>query len=231
MKPIKYIYLAIFIMLSSCTDVLLGDEGKLDEDIFLNYQTKTALELPFEGDWYVTAGGRSIIQNHHFIPTREQRYAVDIAQRINGSFIITNSDGTDNEDYYCFGKRLNAPGNGKIIALENTVDDNIPGVLNENQPLGNYIIIDHLNGEFSFMAHFKKNSIIVSVGDEVVKGQEVGKVGNSGRSTGPHLHYHLQTTSDLHNGIGLPAQFLNYYADDILIEKGEPVQGQTVKKN
>ena len=229
MKLTYFSCILLTLFLTSCVNTLIGDEGQLDEDIFLNYQTKTELELPFEEDWYIAAGGRNVIQNHHFVPHRHQRYALDIIQIVDGHSFSGN--GTSNEDYYCFGKRLYAPANGKIIALENSIEDNIPGHLNTEQDLGNYIIIDHLNGEYSFMVHFKKNSIIVSIGDNVLKGQEVGKVGNSGNSTEPHLHYHLQTTSDTSTGIGLPAQFLNYYADDIFIEKGEPIQGQTVRNN
>ncbi len=229
-KSITYIFLvSFFLLLNSCADTLIGDEGQLDEDIFLNYQTKTELELPFEEEWYIGAGGRSVIQNHHFIPHRHQRYAMDIFQTVNGVSFI--GDGTNNEDYYCFGKRLNAPGDGKIVAMVNNIEDNIPGNLNTEQALGNYIIIDHLNGEFSFMVHFKQHSIIVSIGDIVVRGQEVGKTGNSGNSTGPHLHYHLQTTSKTSTGVGLPTQFLNYYADDVFIERGEPVRYQIVRKN
>lgn len=233
MKRIKHLLYILFIGFvfssTSCTNTLIGDEGKQDEAIFLNYQTKTDLELPFENEWFINAGGRSIFENHHFIPHRHQRYAMDIIQLVDGNNFT--GDGTKNEDYYCFGKRLNAPGNGKIVALENTIADNTPGKFNTDQELGNYIIIDHLNGEFSFMVHFKQYSITASIGDNVIKGQEVGKVGNSGNSSGPHLHYHLQTTADVDNGIGLPTQFNNYYADDTFLERGEPLQGQVVKKN
>ncbi|MEN2487956.1 M23 family metallopeptidase [Flavobacterium sp. B11] len=232
MKPIKslgYFFAILFTLLfTSCVDTLMGDEGKYDENIYLNYKTKTVLELPFEDDWYIVAGGKSLELNHHFTPNRHQRYALDIVHVIDRKG--NKGDGTKNEDYYCFGKRLNAPGNGKIIAVENNIEDNIPGIKNSKQSLGNYIIIDHLNGEFSFMLHLKKNSIIVAVGDNVERGQKVGLAGNSGYSTGPHLHYHLQTTSSLVTGVGLPMQFQNYYADDIFTEKGEPITGQIVRK-
>ncbi len=234
---IIYIFYLLFIlMIISCADSLIGDNGKQDEDIYLNYQTKTDLELPFDEEWYVSVGGRTHLEGgHHFITRGSgQRYAYDIGKVVNGSYF--SGDGGTNEDTYTFGARLNAPGDGKIIALENNIEDNVrPGTVNENindsNLAGNYIMIDHLNGEYSFMAHFKKGSIIVSVGDTVVKGQEVGKAGNSGNSSGPHLHYHLQNTPEYLNGIGLPAQFVNYYADDRFIERGEPVKNQIVKKN
>lgn len=233
MKYIKSaVYFFIFtssFSLLSCADMLMGDEGKNDEEIYLNYKTKTVLELPFEEDWYIAAGGKSLEENHHFTPNRHQRYALDIVQVINNSG--RTGGGTKNEDYYCFGKRLNAPGDGKIIAMENAIEDNVPGVKNTKQTLGNYIVIDHLNGEYSFMLHFKKNSIIVAVGDTVVRGQQVGLAGNSGYSTGPHLHYHLQTTPSLATGVGIPMQFVNYYTNDVFTERGEPLTGQTVRKN
>jgi hypothetical protein len=233
MKRIKFIIYTFiataFISLTSCADMLIGDEGKYDEDIYLNYKTKTVLELPFEEEWRINAGGKSLEENHHFAPHRHQRYALDIVQVKNGT--SRSGDGTRNEDYYCFGKRLNAPGDGKIVTVVNNIEDNVPGILNEKQAWGNYIVIDHLNGEFSCMVHFKKNSIIVAVGENVVRGQMVGQAGNSGNSTGPHLHYHLQTTASRSTGIGLPIQFINYYTDDVFTERGEPVTYQKVSKN
>ncbi|AWK04541.1 hypothetical protein HYN56_09990 [Flavobacterium crocinum] len=229
-KAAVYIFtLSVSLLLISCADMLIGDEGKYDEDIYLNYKTKTILELPFDGDWYIVAGGKSLELNHHFAPNRHQRYALDIIQKENEK--IYTGDGTKNEDYYCFGKRLNAPGDGKIVTVVNNIEDNVPGVLNTKQAWGNYIVIDHLNGEYSCMVHFKKNSIIVAVGDVVVRGQMVGQAGNSGNSTGPHLHYHMQTTASRTTGVGLPIQFLNYYADDVFTERGEPIKSQTVRKN
>jgi len=192
---------------------------------YLNYETQTALELPFNDEWFVFWGGRSVSENYH-AAFREQRFALDIVQRINGS--SHSGNGSQNEDYYCFGKRLNAPGDGKIITVINDVYDNAPGQFNADTPTGNLVIIDHENGEFSLLAHFKEGSIIVSVGDIVVKGQELGKAGNSGNSSEPHLHYHLQTTGDPFNGNGLPAQFQNYYANKVFVNRGEPVQNEYV---
>ncbi len=231
----RLIYFSFNMLLVSCTDTLIGDDGKLDEDIYLNYQTKTDLELPFNGEWYVTAGGRTHIEGrHHFITHGTgQRYAYDIFKLVDDS--AYSGDGGTNEDTFTFGATVNAPGSGKIIAVENNIEDNSkPGIvnsdINSSNIAGNYITIDHLNGEYSFLAHFKKGSIIVSVGDMVTKGQEVGKAGNSGNSSGPHLHYHMQNTPDYLNGLGLPAQFKNYYENNVLREKGEPVRGQKINK-
>ncbi|WP_420571340.1 M23 family metallopeptidase [Kordia sp.] len=241
MKQAKlYIHLILIASLMSCTKTLIGDQGTIDEDIYLNYQTISDLELPFDGEWYVVNGGKTHREGAHHFTNRGsgERYAIDFLIVLDT--ILSNGevrkkhfsgDWRRNENHYCFGKNLYAPAGGKIVKIVNDVEDNVPGNSNRDQPGGNYIQIDHLNGETSILAHLKKGSVIVAEGDTVIKGQEIGKVGNSGASDTPHLHYQLQGTSGALEWLGLPAQFQNYYLDDILLERGELVRGQEVRKN
>ena len=214
----------------SCQGAWVGEEGRFEEDVYLHYQTLTELELPFEEAWNITNGGRTHEDGaHHFVTWGlGQRYAFDAVIHVDGKSHV--GEGTQNEDYYCFGRRLNAPGAGVVIALENSIEDNVPGQLSDGIATGNYVMIDHQNGEFSVLAHFQQGTIIVAVGDRVVAGQELGKAGNSGNSTEPHLHYHLQNTATLFKSAGLPAIFQGYYADGTYVEAGEPSAGQAVSK-
>lgn len=196
---------------------------------FLDYQTKTDLRLPFDDTWVVLWGGRSIQDNYH-VEIPNQRFASDFLIFQGGMFYT--GDGRRNEDYYCFGQPVLAPGAGVIIASENTVPDNTPPEENYNRPLGNYVMIDHENGEYSVLAHFKQGSVTVRTGDVVQSGQLLGSCGNSGGSDLPHLHYHLQNSPDpldLFGAQGLPMQFQSYLANGRSVKRGEPTRGQSVQ--
>ncbi|MDD4831991.1 MAG: M23 family metallopeptidase, partial [Bacilli bacterium] len=56
-----------------------------------------------------------------------------------------------------------------------------------NSGRGAYIVINHNNGFYTAYYHLSKVS--VTIGQAVTKGEEIGKIGNTGRSTGPHLHF------------------------------------------
>jgi hypothetical protein len=194
---------------------------------FLDYETQTALRLPFDGDWYVFWGGRSLAQNYH-TAFPDQRFAYDLLMMKDGS--THAGDGSRNEDYYCFGQRIVTPGAGVVVEMKNSVEDNIPGVMNPNQALGNHVIIDHGNGEYSFLAHFKQDTVAVQKGQKLEAGEFLGLCGNSGNSSEPHLHFHLQTTVVFQHGDGLPAQFENYIADGEVTVRGEPTKGTTIRQ-
>jgi murein DD-endopeptidase MepM/ murein hydrolase activator NlpD len=87
-------------------------------------------------------------------------------------------------------------------------------------------VVDVAPGEFLFLCHLQLGSIIVRVGDPVISGQQVGRIGNSGLSTQPHLHVHLQTTSDADFGEGIPLLFHDYRHAGGLVDRGMPTGGR-----
>ena len=60
---------------------------------------------------------------------------------------------------------------------------------------GNYVKIQHSNGTYSYYLHLRKGSVRVKVGQTVKCGQQLGQVGSSGCSTGPHLHFQVNGSS------------------------------------
>lgn len=148
------------------------------------------LRLPFDGEWFVMNGGDTETVNHHHA-NKAQRFAFDFTV-IDEDGHNFKSDGKANEDYYCFGRPVLAPAGGVVVEAVNGVRDNKPGQGNYLAAAGNYIIIQHQPGEFSFIAHLKQNSLKIKRGDKVTAGQQLGQCGNSGVSFASHLHYHLQ---------------------------------------
>ena len=57
---------------------------------------------------------------------------------------------------------------------------------------GNYVFVEHPDGQVTIYAHLRQGSVRVAEGQEVACGQVVGQVGSSGYSTGPHLHFEVK---------------------------------------
>ena len=165
----------------------------------------TKLILPFKDGWTVTWGGDIKELNYH-VESEAQKNAFDI--------VITNdqkksfkSDGKTNEDYYAFGKDLIAPRDGEVVLVVDGVKDNLPGILNPVYVPGNTVIIKTKNNEYLFFAHFKQHSIVVKQGQKVKQGQLLGLCGNSGNSSEPHLHFHIQNVEDMNSATGVKCYF------------------------
>lgn len=195
----------------------------------LAYRTQADLHLPFRGTWFVGWGGRSLAENQH-AAVRAQRFACDffVSDDAGRPF---RSDGHDNRDYLDYGLEILAPAAGRVANIIDGIAENVPGQPDPHHPTGNAVVIDHGHGEFSVLAHLVPGSISVKPGDTVQQGQVIGRCGNSGNSTMPHLHYHLQNTprlDDLTSTDGLPAQFIDYVANGASVERGEPHKNQKI---
>ena len=163
------------------------------------------LMLPFKDEWTVIWGGDTKEMNYH-VESEAQKNAFD--------FVITNdkgnsykSDGKTNEDYYAFGKDLIAPCDGEVVLVVDGVKDNIPGISNPVYVPGNTVIIKTENNEYLFFAHFKQHSIAVKQGQKIKQGQLLGLCGNTGNSSEPHLHFHIQNVEDMNSATGVKCYF------------------------
>ncbi|QDQ02958.1 M23 family metallopeptidase [Lysinibacillus fusiformis] len=180
--------------------------------------TKTKFHLPFRDEWFVFWGGTNKLVNYHY-EYENQRYAYDFAiVNENRSY---EGDPSLNESYFAFGKEYLAPADGVVVSMENNVEDNEPvGTFNEEQPFGNYVIVDHGNEEFSYLVHFKHQSIVVKQGDKIKQGDLLGLVGNSGNSSEPHIHFHVADSPDPMNSKSIRINFNG---------KRDHIQGDFVK--
>ena len=74
---------------------------------------------------------------------------------------------------------------------------------------GNYVKIKHSDGSYTIYAHLAQNSITVTAGDVVEQGQVIGKMGNSGSSTGIHLHFEMRIGSDAKENRVDPLEYID----------------------
>ena len=74
---------------------------------------------------------------------------------------------------------------------------------------GNYVIIQHNDGNYTLYAHMYEGSITVKAGDAVEQGQVIGKMGSSGNSTGPHLHFEVRIGSNAYSSVVDPLGYIN----------------------
>lgn len=193
---------------------------------YLAYRTKADLHLPVTGDWQVIWGGRSIDQNYHAADPG-QRFALDLLVMRDGT--SHDGDPARRDSYHCWDQPILAPAPGVVLRAEDGLPDQPIGSTDARRPLGNHVVLDLGAGEYAFLAHLRQGSVAVAPGAEVTRGQRLGRCGNSGNSTEPHLHLHLQTTPELGRGFGLPAQFQDYVADGAAVARGEPERGQTIR--
>ncbi|MEU7297602.1 M23 family metallopeptidase [Streptomyces exfoliatus] len=77
---------------------------------------------------------------------------------------------------------------------------------------GNAIVVKHTNGTYSQYAHLSK--IKVHVGQKVGAGQQIALSGNTGNSSGPHLHFEIRTTPNYGSSVN-PAAFLRSHGVSI----------------
>ena len=202
---------------------------------------KTELIFPLAGAWSVASGQSFHTQHRWAIP---EEFGLDLV-KFDANGKTHRGDGSKFTDYYAYGAKILAPAAGKVVlAITGESEDlkalrqagetqeayftrllgdqatrmarGVPGIL------GNGIVIDHGNGEFSLLAHMKPGSVKVAVGDTVAKGQIVGALGSSGNSTEPHLHYHLCDKPDPLLCAGIPLAFSNI--DIPLADLPRPIQ-------
>lgn len=184
--------------------------------------TQTAFRFPFRGEWYVFWGGQHEMANYHYAHP-SQRYAIDVVKTRNG--MTFSGDPARNDSYFAFGQPIVAGAKGIVVGAENAVPDNEPvGVMNEAQPAGNYVILDHGNNEYSLYAHLKQGSVSVKIGEEVEAGEGIGLCGNSGNSSEAHLHFQVMDHPDLfrEGTVSLNVRWIS----NARVSRGEIVTGE-----
>lgn len=142
-----------------------------------------------------------------------ERFAMDLVRVDEGGRTSDPAGSERREDYYAWGEEILSAGSGTVVAVVADRPDLPIGASDASNPAGNYVVIEHGPGAFGVYAHMMQGSPAVEVGRRVERGQRIGRVGNSGNTSEPHLHVHLADRWDgadplaLFRSQGLPAPF------------------------
>ena len=193
-------FLFTLLLFWGCVEVISG---------FSTDEKGIALAFPLK-EGFIGQGGNSVLINYHHSDTTTQQYALDIIKLDSWGMMAQGFFPADLNKYPIYGDTIFSPCDGKIVRAKDGLDNLAPGVRDNLNPAGNHIILEYENN-LILMAHMLKNSLIVSTGDSVMKGQPIARVGNSGRTSHPHLHIHAiagtDTSKIISDGNGIPIYF------------------------
>lgn len=177
-------------------------------------------------------GGRWLVRNGFGDDTDHRRFAVRsdspaIPQRFGADFLLLDEAGRNavageplrNENFHAFGEPLYAVADGRVAAVRSGLSDHPAGtspsgLAFEDMP-GNHVVLQIAEGAFALYPHLQDESIAVSPGERVRRGQLIGRIGNSGNTSAPHLHFHVSDRPEPNLGDGVPFVFRAF---ELLVE-------------
>jgi hypothetical protein len=128
-----------------------------------------------------------------------ETFAVDWIKEVDGRFYT--GDGSQLSDWPGFGEPVHAVADGTVVVAVDGMPDIPP--LTKNPDLrtpedyaGNNVIVALGDGRYAVFDHLVRGSVHVRRGQHVRTGQVLGKLGNSGNTDGPHLHFGIQSRPD-----------------------------------
>ncbi|HEY4144408.1 M23 family metallopeptidase [Pinirhizobacter sp.] len=163
--------------------------------------------------------------------TIPQRYALDLvgvdarghAMRDN----VKDFSHTTHADWYGYGTEVLAVADGVVTATRHSEPDHAPlqaqpepSSLTLDGLFGNYVVLQVAPGTWAGYAHLKPGSVLVKPGDHVKRGQVIGRLGQSGNSAAPHLHFQLANRPTFEGSEGMPFVF------DTFRYEGTETEGQ-----
>ena len=195
------------------------------------------VQFPLRGEWLAPNTPGTKIPSHGSNKFGTQ-YAYDFVQvdwqkngrpAYRGGLLKYLIQGIPIRDYYCWGQSVYAPGNGVVIQVADGYPErdrtNLLGDLRRARQAakqfnpqtddvrsvaGNFVVLKLAENIYAALCHLQTGSIQVTAGQPVNAGDILGRVGHSGNSFAPHLHFQLMDSSDIAVAQGLPCAF-SYY--------------------
>lgn len=169
------------------------------------------------GDWVATnsccalSPHRGALDGAGGRPVFAERYAIDFVRIDASGGLYQPGEEKSMASNFSYGARLLAVAPGTVVAVQKGIPDQPPDTnptgYSLNQLGGNYVVLKLSDDLYALYAHISPATITVKVGQKVKAGQILGRLGNSGNSTAPHLHFHLMDGPGLLTSDGVPYEF------------------------
>lgn len=216
------------------------------EVLAVNRRPPPVLSPPLRGSGWRCANGLALGNSHAALyPFRDsrlrvpQRFGCDFQRVDSGGNILPSPfpDEISNEMFYGYGADVLAVADGVIASVHDGIPENVPRAdgrtimpvpLTNETVSGNWLALDLGDGRYAHYAHFIPGSIRVRAGQRVRRGEILGRLGNSGNSVGPHLHFHVGDAPTLNGGEGQPYVFSRYLLEGY--GKPDAVQGPSERE-
>jgi Peptidase family M23 len=184
-------------------EAVIGSRTVRGPELRVDRRLPIEIAPPLRGGGWLNANGccdpsvnhRSTMLSANGTLVAPETFAVDYIRLVDGRQYA--DDGTQNADWYGYGATIHAVAGGRVVwAVDDrpdvppflSVDDN-PTVTKPSEFGGNGVVVKIRPGVFAHYYHLQPGSVRVEDGHRVRTGQKLGLFGNSGNSTGAHLHF------------------------------------------
>jgi murein DD-endopeptidase len=194
-----------------------NDESALDGILVPVLQrSPPVLASPFKDGVWLAGNGPSNTSVH-----RRSVIALDgrayLSQRFAINWVMVGNNGNTfhdsrerNENFWGFGQPVLAVADGEVTEVVDAIPDNVPGKLplvTVQNITGNHVIVRIAADTYVMFAHLKQGSLRVSLHQKIKRGAQVAQVGNSGNTTGAHLHFQVSDANSPIAAEGIPFLF------------------------
>jgi hypothetical protein len=215
---------------------LIQDDGSLSSELVsfsepmsINRRPPPIIDAPLRGGPWRCGNGLNFRNSHSSIYASNKIARLHVPQLFGCDFFKVDANGNQlpspfpdiisSSMFYGYGADVIAVADGRVVKIHDGIPENVPQVdgrvimpvpLTDATVAGNMVALKIGERQYAFYAHLQPGSLRVKVGDRVRKGQLLGKLGNSGNSAGPHLHFHVGIGPELNSYDAVPHVYRSY---------------------
>ena len=171
------------------------------------FATHQGGQYSFRYRWVLGSKDAKHTQNYLYRLPYARGKAHLVAQGFNGKSTHTGSSKYAIDFQMDIGTKIYAARDGIVIQTKD--DSNKHGFAKKFAKYGNHITILHDDGTFATYYHLKKGGVMVHVGQRVFRGEPIGYSGNTGYSSGPHLHFEVFHATSALKIESIPIRFIS----------------------